>query len=218
MRQAPPLARAPSSAFTLSTWDQLPARHRAPLELDDRDGGDVGVLEVLDQRPAERGGVVRALRALLVVVDQGAAAENGEQHQQDDRDARVHALVNRWERRRMSATPRPARATRMGMSAMFITLVQNTRLSASWRRFLRTSFSSSRVSATRLRKRSSSACWSGVMIWEPLAAGPELSFFLPCSSCILALVFCRSSSSAWILPRYCFCASASSCRTTVSGR
>src|SRR2546426_8855090 len=98
---------------------------------------------------------------------------------------------------------------------MLASLVQNTRASASWRRFLRTSFSASRVSATVLRKRSSSACCSGLRICADLPAGPPCVF---CRSCSLAVVFCSSSSSDWILPKYCFCASASSSRTTVSGR
>ena len=53
---------------------------------------------------------------------------------------------------------------------MFATLVQNTSASASWRRFLRTSLSARRVSATVLRKRSSSACCSGLRICADLAA------------------------------------------------
>src|SRR5207247_1131043 len=77
------------------------------------------------------------------------------------------------------------------------------------------SFSASRVSATVLRKRSSSACCSGLRICADLPAGPPCAF---CRSCSLAVVFCSSSSSDWILPKYCFCASASSSRTTVSGR
>src|SRR3989440_965737 len=52
-------------------------------------------------------------------------------------------------------------------------------------------------SATRFLKRSSSACWSGVMIWPPLPAAP----WAFCRSWSLALVFCSSSSSAWILKK-----------------
>ena len=71
---------------------------------------------------------------------------------------------------------RPNSATSSGISAMFATLVQNTRLSASWRRFLRTSFSARRASATVLRKRSSSACCSGFRICcAPARPGPPLT-------------------------------------------
>ncbi len=40
----------------------------------------------------------------------------------------------------------PISATSSGMKAMFATLVQNTSASASWRRFLRSSFSARLVS------------------------------------------------------------------------
>src|SRR5437773_6452718 len=180
------------------------------LRLDDADRGDLGDLQVLQQGLAERAGVRRRTRALLLVVEQRTAADDRQQHHQDGRDAGVHAFLLL-----RAAISRPAAATKRGISAMLATLVQNTRLSASWRRFLRTSFSASRVSATVLRKRSSSACCSGLRICADLPAGPPCVFRRSCS---LAVVFCSSSSSAWILPKYCFCASASSSRTTVSGR
>ena len=82
-----------------------------------------------------------------------------------------------------TATSSPASATSSGISAMFATLVQNTRLSASWRRFLRTSLSARLVSATVFLKRSSSACCSALRICAPLAA-PPCAF---CSSCSLRL-------------------------------
>src|SRR5581483_9583772 len=186
-----------------------PQRQRA-VGLHDADRGDVGGLQALEQRLAEHPGVRRLARALVALVEQRRAAQDDEQHDEYRGNARAHAC----RRRRTSATTRPAIATRSGMSAMFSTLVQKTRLSASWRRFLRTSLSSRRVSATVFLKRSSSACCSGVRIWPPFAA-PPWAF---CSSCSFAVVFCSSFSSAWILPKYCFCASASSSRTTVSGR
>src|SRR3954466_378285 len=181
------------------------------FRLDDADGGDLGGLEVLEEGAAEHVAVHGALAALLVLVEQRAAAEDDQQHHENCGEARVHTAFLLLPP--TNATSRPMSATSNGISTMLATLVQNTRLSASWRRFLRTSLSCSRASATVLRKRSSSACCSGERSCADLPAGP-CDF---CSSCSLAVVFCTSSSSAWILPKYCFCASASSSRTTVSG-
>src|SRR5262245_2778399 len=177
---------------------------------DDADRGHVGGLEVLEDAAAERGDIVGAPVALLVLVKKRAAAEDGEQHYENNGEACVHAVLLL----RIRATSRPMSATSSGIAAMLATLVQNTRPSASWRRFLRTSLSARRASATVLRKRSISACCSGLRICADLPPGP----WAFCSSWSLAVVFCTSSSSAWILPKYCFCASASSSRTTVSGR
>src|SRR6266571_8543671 len=181
------------------------------LRLDDADLRDGGCLQLLEQRLPERSDVFRPARALLALEEQRRAAQHHQQHHQDRRRPGVHAVLVFL----MKAINKPASATSSGISTMFASLVQNTRLSASWRRFLRTSFSASRASATVLRKRSSSACCSGVRIWHDLPAPLPCAF---CSSCSLAVVFCSSSSRLWILPKYCFCASASSSRTTVSGR
>src|SRR5688572_31710549 len=93
-------------------------------------------LPIFEERASESADVFRTACALLVLIEKRAAAEHGEQHDQDHDDARVHAV-----RRRTSAISRPASATRSGITAMFATLVQNASASASWRRFLRSSFS-----------------------------------------------------------------------------
>src|SRR6267154_1836930 len=98
-------------------------------------------------------------------------------------------------RRRRTASAMPASATRIGINAMFATLVQNWSASLSARSSRRTSFSTRRVSAAFLRKFSSSLCCSAVRI----APAPcPLPF---CSAFNFSCVWPRLSSSSLILPR-----------------
>src|SRR5262249_51871243 len=132
------------------------------LRLDDPDGRHLGGLEVLEEGTAEHVAVRGALARPLVPVEQRAGARGPQRPDQDRGEPGVHTAFRLLPP--TNPTSRPISATSSGIATMFATLVQNTRLSASWRRFLRTSLSCSRASATVLRKRSSSACCSGERI------------------------------------------------------
>src|SRR6185436_16579791 len=183
------------------------------LRLADDDGRDLRGLQALEQRLAECAGVRRTSRTLLLLHQQRTAAQRHKQDEQYADSPGVHADTCCL-RRLTKNTARPSRITSSGISAMFATLVQKTSASASCRRFLRSSFSSLRVSVARFLKFSISSCCSGVMSWADFAPAPRAF----CSSCSLAVVFCTSSSRALRRPKYCFWASASIWRTTVSGR
>src|SRR5882672_9430584 len=158
-----------------------------------RDFGDLGEAQARYRLlPGARigAGPGRALRQ-----DDGGA-QRGEDRQRCKRDRELPAVHRAGVlRRRRTASAMPASATRIGINAMFATLVQNWSASLSARSSRRTSFSARRVSAALLRKFSSSLCCSAVRI----APAPcPLPF---CSAFSFSCVWPRLSSSSLILPR-----------------
>src|SRR5205807_8923966 len=71
----------------------LQGKHR--LRLHELDRGDIRCLEILEQRPAARRQVLRPPRVLLIAIDERAAAEEDEQHDEHEREARVPAAMRR---------------------------------------------------------------------------------------------------------------------------
>src|SRR5215470_2805058 len=176
----------------------------------DRDLGDLVDLEPL-QQPLADARVGHLVARAFPPRDAGAGGdERDEDREGDDELLPVHRLPLR--RRRTIAIAMPAMATSSGIAPMLTTLVQNSSDSVSDRSSRRTSFSSRRVSAARLRKLSISACCSAVRIAPPAGA------LVRCSDSSFLRVSVRLSSSDLILPRYVWAASASICFTRVNGR
>src|SRR5207342_2619486 len=84
-------------------------------------------------------------------------------HQRDDEIEELLAAHAGCNLRRLArASASPASATSSGTSPMLTTLVQNSSVSVSTRRFFLSCLSASRASAAFVRKLSSSACCSDV--------------------------------------------------------
>src|SRR5258707_1258635 len=184
-REPGALAHAPAG---LSAGEMQLARG-----IPDRDFGDLGEAQARHRLlPGARIGA-RPGRA-LGEDDGGAPRREDRQRGEPDKETpAVHKGGGL--RRRRTASAMPASATRIGINAMFATLVQNWSASLSARSSRRTSFSTRRVSAAFLRKFSSSLCCSAVRI----APAPcPLPF---CSAFNFSCVWPRLSSSSLILPR-----------------
>src|SRR5215470_17045495 len=177
----------------------------------ERDLGDVVDLEPL-QQPLADARIGHLVARTFPPCDACAGGdERDEGRENDDELLPVHRLPLR--RRRTIAIAMPAIATSSGIAPMLRTLVQNSSDSVSERSSRRTSFSSRRVSAARLRKLSISACCSAVRM-----APPPAGTLVRCSDSSFFRVSVRLSSSDLILPRYVWAASASICFTRVNGR
>ena len=158
---------------------------------------DVGDLEVRQELRADLLAARAVVRDVLPEKREARAAEHQQRDDEDEELLAVHCALSPVGYAVGAPRPRcggaarargtsPSSATSSGTSPMLTTLVQNSSCSLSTRRFLRTSFSSTRVSADFLRKLSISACCSGVRI--VLVAGRARLAFLQLLQLLLRLL------------------------------